>query len=168
MPGYLIKTLTFDDERDIQLFLEECEEYNMMESGRLPQPEDARFFLTDIPPQKDLSDKYCLAVEKDARIVALIDLVKNYPTSGIWWIGLLLIHPDYQGIGLGTTIVNAIFSWFSKEGVQKVRLGVLEENEKGFRFWQKMGFQEIDRKFNRSFGIKTHTVIVMEYSGSKL
>jgi GNAT superfamily N-acetyltransferase len=159
--GYLIKPLTLDDESEIQAFLEECVEYKRMESGELPQPDDARLFLTDLPPGKTLEDKFCLAVEKDTRIVALIDIMKNYPVYGFWWIGLLLIHPQEQGKGLGRKISNIILSQLSREDVQEIQLGVLEENEKGYEFWQKMGFHEILRKSDRIFGQKTHTVIIM-------
>jgi GNAT superfamily N-acetyltransferase len=161
IPGCTIKPLFLEDEADIQQFLEECSDYKMIECGQPVQPEDARSFLLDLPPGKTLEDKFVFAIEKEARIIALVDVLMNYKDENIWWIGLLLIHPDMRGKGMGRQIVNFLRDNFIQQGVREIRLGVLEENIPGQIFRKRMGFNPVELVPNRQYGIKNHTVIVM-------
>jgi ribosomal protein S18 acetylase RimI-like enzyme len=161
IPGCTIRPLFLEDESDILHFLEECSDYKMMECGQPVQPEDARSFLFDIPPEKNLDDKFVFAIEINARIIALVDVLMNYKGENVWWIGLLLIHPDMRDKGLGRQIVDFLRDNFIHQNVREIRLGVLEENIPGQFFWKRMGFNPVELIPNRQFGIKNHTLIVM-------
>jgi len=41
-----------------------------------------------------------------------------------------------------------------------LRIGVVESNRRGHKFWQEMGYVESDR-VERTYGKKTHMVIIM-------
>jgi ribosomal protein S18 acetylase RimI-like enzyme len=154
IPGCTIRPLFLEDKTDIQNFLGECSDYKIMECGQPVQPEDAMSFLFDIPPEKTLDDKFVFAIEKEARIVALVDVLMNYKEENVWWIGLLLIHPDMRGKGMGRQIVDFLRENFIHQGVREIRMGVLEENTPGQIFWKRMGFNPIELIPNRQYGIK--------------
>ncbi len=149
------------DEERIQDFLVECEDYQLMESGRSVQPGDALDFLFDLPPKKSLDDKFTFAVEQNSRIVAILDLMRDYRDSTSWWIGLLLLSPSMRGKGLGSKIVQYLVKNLSALGVHQIQLAVLEENSAGYAFWQKMGFQQIEIIHGRRHGNKIHNLLVM-------
>ncbi len=133
-----------------------------MESGHPGTESDVRSILFDLPPGRSAEDKTVLGLFSRDRLTAVIDLMKDYPEAGIAWIGLILIHPDFRGLGLGRKIVQALCAGFSSAGVKDIRLGVLQENQSALNFWKKLGFEEIERKPDRQFGEKVHTVIVFK------
>lgn len=159
--GYNVVSLTLDDEERIQQFLIECSDYQLLESGLPPQHGDARSFLFDLPPNKTLDDKYTFAIEKNSRIISILDVIRDYKAKDQWWIGLLLISPSMRGKGLGRQVINYIIENLSAFGVKEIQLAVLEENEAGFIFWQKMGFKQTKIIYGRRYGLKIHNLIVM-------
>lgn len=46
----------------------------------------------------------------------------------------------YQRQKIGTMLVNAVLEALKQEGIHKVNLVVFASNEKGNRFWEKLGF----------------------------
>jgi len=159
--GYEVIPLTVDDEERIQQFLVDCSDYQWMESGRPVLPEDAHAFLYDLPPGKNLEDKFTFSIEKDTRIIAIFDVLRDYKAKDNWWIGLLLIAPSIRGKGLGRKIVDYIIKNLIRNGVRTVQLAVLEENEAGLLFWQKMGFRQTEIIYGRRHGLKIHNLLVM-------
>jgi len=159
--GYEVVPLTVDDEERIQQFLIECSDYQMLESGRPVQPGDAHAFLYDLPPGKTLDEKFTFAIEKDTRIIALLDVLRDYKAKDSWWIGLLLISPSMRGKGLGRKIMDYIIKNLTRDGVREIQLAVLEENEAGLLFWQKMGFQQTEIIYGRRHELKIHNLLVM-------
>jgi GNAT superfamily N-acetyltransferase len=159
--GYEIVPLSVDDEERIQQFLVECSDYQMLESGQPVQPGDAHAYLFDLPPNKTMDDKFTFAIEKDTRIIALLDVLRDYKAKDNWWIGLLLISPSLRGKGLGRQIIDYIIQNLTRDGVREIQLAVLEENEAGLLFWQKMGFQQTEFVYGRRHGLKIHNLLVM-------
>lgn len=159
--GYKVTPLNSDDENRIQEFLLECEDYEILETGRGVEPGDARAMLTDLPPNKILADKYVFSVEQGGRMVAVLDIIQNYKAPGTWWIGLLLISPSMRGKGLGSLIVEYIFENLAENSVKEIQLAVLEENEAGRVFWKKMGFKHVETVYGRRHGLKVHNLLVM-------
>jgi GNAT superfamily N-acetyltransferase len=159
--GYQVVPLSTKDEDRIHQFLVECDDYQQMECGRPVQPEDAHAYLFDLPPEKSLDDKFTFSVENSGRIIALVDVLRDYKGKNIWWIGLLLISPAMRGKGVGRQILDYIVNNLKENGVHEVRLAVLEENKTGYLFWQKMGFTQIEMIYRRRYGLKTHNLLVM-------
>lgn len=159
--GYKIVPLSVEDEDRIYQFLVECDDYQLLESGRHVLPEDAHDFLFDLPPKKSLDDKFTFSVEKDSRIIALLDLIRDYKGKNTWWIGLLLISPSTRGNGLGRLIIDYIVKNLTVLGVREIQLAVLEENKDGYSFWEKMGFKQTEIVYGRRHGLKIHNLLVM-------
>lgn len=53
-------------------------------------------------------------------------------------IHLLSVHPDYQGHGIGTALVDAVCTELSKRGAPSVSATVTEQS---VGFWEKKGFK---------------------------
>lgn len=62
------------------------------------------------------------------------------PKDHIPWIGLLMIHRDYQGDGLGSQGYKRYEKVMVKRGANQIRFGVLKENTKARSFWESIGF----------------------------
>lgn len=57
----------------------------------------------------------------------------------------IAVHPDYQGRGIGRTLMEAIKEMAAERGVRKLCLRVLASNPGGLAFYKKCGFVEQGR-----------------------
>jgi len=157
---YSIRMLTGRDEADVQDLCERCSDFFELVEGRVPEKDAGDNILSDLPPGKELKDKYNFGVYKENLLIAVIDIVKDYKADKEWIIGLLMIDPGERGNGLGRKLHNLIKDWVSEEHGKLLRIGVVEENRRGYKFWREMGYAEI-AKSEETYGNKEHTVIIM-------
>jgi ribosomal protein S18 acetylase RimI-like enzyme len=76
-------------------------------------------------------------------IVAVIDIIQNYPEDGIWFVGLLFVARGERGQGLGSRLVDAICTHISKQGGRAARIAVADKNTRAIRFWERAGFSAL-------------------------
>ena len=55
-----------------------------------------------------------------------------------------VVRPEYRKQGIGTALINAAVSALNDEGITRVCLNVMESNEAGKAFWEKMGWEKKD------------------------
>ena len=159
---YNIRLLSGDDEIDVQALCERCSDFSELIEGRPPEKDAGKSILFDLPPGKELKDKYVFGVYKENDIlIAVIDIIKDYKIAGEWMIGLLMIDPSERGNSLGRKLHDLIKNWVLEEHGKSLRIGVVEENYRGYKFWCQMGYVEVDRVKN-AYGNKEHTVIIMK------
>lgn len=128
----------------------------MLVSG-MPTSEDAaRDFFNDGPPNAPLENVFCLAVRHSGELVGAMHLAKDEPHAGSWYIGVLMIHPDKRGCGLGGAVVQKLKEALRAHGATEIRCSVVEENARASAFWQRNGFNIIDTLPAATFGIKSH------------
>jgi GNAT superfamily N-acetyltransferase len=160
----LIRKLNIEDAGSLQKLCIRCTDFYILTEGMEPNIDSGNEILADLPPDKNYSDKAVLGVFNNKNVlVAVIDIVRNFPNEGEWILGLLLIDPSERGKGLGKKLHNIIKEIATKYNAKTLRLGVVEDNHKGHGFWHSLGYYEIDRVAKR-YGIKDNTVIVMRYA----
>ena len=154
--------LSLADALRLQPLLEACEDYFLLITGEAAGPQEAESELASLPPGKTLDEKFFIGLQKsDGSLVGALDLVKDYPEPGIWYLGLLLLHPAERAKGLGASLHAQLCESLREHGGRAIRLGVLEQNEKALRFWDRMGYREVERKPYKA-GELTHTVRVLQ------
>ncbi|MDR0136958.1 GNAT family N-acetyltransferase [Metabacillus idriensis] len=80
-------------------------------------------------------------IKHENQIIGIIEYCPMNPNDGKPWIGLFIIHRNFQGKGLAKlTYEAAEKKLLAVEGFSEVRLGVLTNNERGNSFWQRMGY----------------------------
>lgn len=165
LPGYKMTSLSQQDIVAIQSLLERAQDYTLLLTGGPPAPSAAEELLLDRPEMTLLQDKFLFGVVDEAgTLVGVLDVVRGYPRADTWFIGLLLLDPDHRGQGLGQHVYQDFADWAAAAGAACFKLGVLEENERALRFWQSLGFEEVERRPPRCFGQKSHTVILMRHT----
>jgi len=163
-PQCRARYLRLGDGPIVQALLEKCTDYFELVTGLPPGPAEAQTLFTDLPPDKTYADKILIGLFDQAETLSgVLDAIRDYPEPGVWHIGLLLIDPDHRDHGWGAEIYRAFEDWSRGQGAQAIRLGVFEQNEKAQRFWQRMGFTEIERTC-RHFGALDGILIVMRRS----
>ena len=57
----------------------------------------------------------------------------------------LWVHPDWQGKGVASTLIDAVRGALKAEGINILNLEVWEQNQRAISFYLKQGFVEIER-----------------------
>lgn len=159
---YSVRRLSPGDAEAIQALYEKCLDFMLLVDGRAASPNAGNEEFEDIPAGKSQNDHFVFGiVDRQDKLVGLLDTLRGYPDENTWWIGLLLMAPEVRSLGLGQTVVQGFSEYVQAAGIQAIMLGVVEENQRASQFWKKIGF-EFERKTEpRQFGNKTHTVIIM-------
>lgn len=55
-----------------------------------------------------------------------------------------VVHSDYRKQGIGTALIDAAVAALQREGITRVCLNVMENNEAGKQFWQNRGWEKKD------------------------
>ena len=82
-----------------------------------------------------MTSYYHIAVYEDGKLVGYIDSVSTGVTDA--YIQDLMVHPDYQGKGLGTDLMNQMIKYLKEKRIYIISV-VFEESLKPF--YDKFGF----------------------------
>jgi len=138
-----------------------CSDYYLLHDGVLPSKKEVLEKFNALPPGKNYKDKFVLEIYKCRNeLIGIIEIVKNFSVYGEWMLGLLLIEPGERDNGLGKLIHEALARWTMTLGAKSFRIGVIEENYKGKKFWANLGYTKINEE-TMAFRKKTHIINVM-------
>ena len=82
-------------------------------------------------------------IKLDDTYIGVMDYLMENPKDQCPWLGLLMIHADYQGFGFGTQAYSLYESQIRERGPGRIRIGVIKENVKAKHFWESLGFLSI-------------------------
>lgn len=160
---YLFKQLSTVNKRQVYDLYCQCDDYFQMAEGKVADGSNVKELFEELPPGKQMQDKEIYGLFQQGVMMGVVDLVKDYPEKGEWIIGLLLLDPSVRNKGLGRAAHKTILEHSLDQGAEKLRVGVLEQNNQGLSYWTKLGYKEISRTEKRPFGDKESVVIVMNY-----
>lgn len=104
-----------------------------------------------LPPGKTYGDKFYIGFFDGDPLVAVMDLILNYPQERVAFIGFFMMNMDYQGRGVGTGIIQECTAYLAILGYRKVQLGIDKGNPQSKAFWTKNGFQLTGREVPNDF-----------------
>ena len=113
--------------------------------------------MAAITPSKRKHWKICTDPVSYTHLVA--DLVAGYPDAQTLFIGLFVVGGGAQGKGLGRRLMTELAARARAKGVRHLRLGCVEENTAGHKFWLAMGFRDVARREHAHHG---RALLVME------
>ena len=87
-----------------------------------------------------MEDKWFVGFYDGDCLIAVMDLILNYPAADTAFIGLFMTAHDRQGCGLGSRILRDCMARLSAAGYHRLRLAVDEGNPQSLAFWTKNGF----------------------------
>ncbi|MDD2364239.1 MAG: GNAT family N-acetyltransferase [Eubacteriales bacterium] len=132
-----------------------------------PPPVSATSLLRDLralPPGKSENDKFYLGYFSEGRLIAILDLIVDYPVERTVFIGFFMVAEDVQGRGMGSKLIDELVAYLSELGYEQLRLAYSENNLQSERFWLKNGFSPTGEKAAQS----DFTVVFMERHLEKL
>ncbi len=160
--GCSMHILTHEDAKAIQTVYEKCVDYMLLVDGHPAGKNAAEGEFQDLPPGRSADDKFMFGIVNPLNdLVGVLDIMRWYPDDVTWWIGLLLLVPEIRSQGIGQKVLKGFSEYVKAKGGQAIMLGVVEDNERAFQFWSKMGFEFVRESEPRPFGNKTQTVRIM-------
>jgi len=99
-----------------------------------------------LPSGKSYDDKFYIGYFNEDQLIALMDLILDYPSDGTAFIGLFMMKKEFQGKGIGSSIISECISCLRKEGFISVQLGTDKENPQSNAFWSKNHFSKISEQ----------------------
>jgi GNAT superfamily N-acetyltransferase len=118
--------------------------YNLVENGR------AHRELAEIEEELLNPDTTSVFIKLDDTYIGVMDYLLENPKDQCPWMGLLMIHGDYQGFGFGTQAYALYESGMRERGLVRTRIGVIRENVKAKQFWESLGFLYIKTAFSEN------------------
>lgn len=105
-----------------------------------PNKQSVKDDLLALPAGKNINSKYYLGFWDNQKLVAVADIITEYPNDDYVFIGLFMLAKDYQGKGKGTAIISECLAAFKSFGYKYARLGYVKTNLQAEAFWLKNGF----------------------------
>lgn len=162
LPGMAARRLGPHHRRAVRRLCRRSDSYFLLATGAPAPPDIAEQLLAARPQEARPEDKLLIGLfAGSGELVGLMDVIRNYPQLHTWHLGLLLLAPARRGQGLGTAFYRAFERWAAEQGARGVRIGVLESNEKGRSFWQRLGFADVERRPGVRMGSRENVVWVM-------
>lgn len=118
-----------------------------------------------LPPNKSYEDKHYIGFFQDTALLAVMDLIENYPRQKTAMIGFFAVNTDFQGRGLGSAILGEVLPVLARLGFEKARLGIDKGNPQSRAFWTKNGFQWTGEEYPNDFS--SYLMMEQELQGFK-
>jgi RimJ/RimL family protein N-acetyltransferase len=157
-----VVTLGPQDVPAIQALFQRCAAFFQLVSGAPPRPDEAEdWVLRDNAPGKAPGDKALFGLlDDEERLIGAVDVVRDHPEPGQYWIGTMVLEPTIRGVGLGGWFHVEVLAWIRAQGARCVGLCVQRQNERALRFWERAGYVETGRATQR-LGERENEVIRM-------
>lgn len=102
--------------------------------------------MNALPKGKTEKDKFFIGFFEGERLIAVMDIIMDYPAEKTAWIGWLITAKNEQGKGVGSRIAAECEAYFEKIGVKEIGLAIDKGNPQSAAFWKKNGFLQKDEK----------------------
>ena len=106
-----------------------------------------------LPPKKDRKDKYYIGFYKENQLIAVMDLILDYPQQGIAFIGFFMVDQAYQKHGIGSEIIQGCIQYLNTCSYQKIRLAIDQGNSQSEAFWTKNHFVKTGEECKHECGV---------------
>lgn len=138
-----LRAIEPDDVAAVQALIESDPGYTERVTGHPPGPADAQSLLMSRPDGLPDDAKLVLGAWLGNELVAVVDLLRGYPTPGTAYVGLLEVDAKHQRRGLGAAAYGLVEQYVANEWpeIQQYRLAVVDTEADVARFWRAMGFQ---------------------------
>ena len=97
--------------------------------------------LTALPPGTAPEQKYFVGLRQNDKLIALLDLICDYPAPCTAYIGWFILAAEVQGQGVGSRLIKRLSDMLAASGMKKIRLAYVRTNPQSKRFWEKNGFR---------------------------
>lgn len=145
----------------VQRLFEANPGYHQLVGGRPPMPDEAVAEFEARPPF-DFTRKWFIGFrDEKGDVVGVADLISDIFGKDVWTVGLFFVATRLHGGGAARVLYDAMEDWMRSQGARWLRLGVVEGNARGARFWEKVGYIDVRKRGGVEIGARVNTLRVM-------
>lgn len=96
--------------------------------------------LVAVPEGASSENKCFIGFWDGPQLVAVLELLLDYPEENFVYVGLFMMSASRQGTGEGSRIMEEVFNWLRQDGYGWMELSYAHGNAQGEAFWRKNGF----------------------------
>jgi ribosomal protein S18 acetylase RimI-like enzyme len=141
------------DSAAVDALAQRCADYTLMLTGEPPSHDSSVDFFAAIASEDMLK---LGVVDPAGTLAGLVDIARDHPAPGSWYIGLLLLDPAARGRGVGAAVMHGVREEAARAGATRLMLSVVAENERALKFWASRGFIVTRELPAKRFGRKHH------------
>jgi DNA-binding MarR family transcriptional regulator/GNAT superfamily N-acetyltransferase len=94
-------------------------------------------------------DRFWFAQANGAMIGAIAIVGHSSQKAQLRW---FILHPQFRGLGLGSTLLNEALQYSREKGFQKVFLETTEDQKTAIKMYMKAGFKKVAEHGNHTWG----------------
>lgn len=125
---------------ELTRFCAACSDFFSLVEGRPGGAETAAELLAPLPDNLARATHHRFGIRRNDRLDAVVELLEGHPAPTEWFVGLLLLHPDARGDGLGAVVWDSVRAWMVARRGSVAWLIVQKQNPGARRFWERHGF----------------------------
>jgi len=76
--------------------------------------------------------------------------LRDAQAAGLVWLMAMWLHPDLRGSGAADRLVEAVLSWATEVGSERIRLDVVQNNDAAIRLYERHGFRRTGHAVTRA------------------
>lgn len=162
VPGLRACELGADDEALLQRFFDANPVYFEIVQGEPAWPDAAHRELHEhVPAQMAFGRRWIVGWRDDGgELAAVANVVSDLIAPGVWHLGLFVVDARRHGNGDAQALYRGLEAWARASGACWMRLGVVEGNDRGERFWTREGYLQTRTREDMPMGRTTKTIRV--------
>lgn len=164
MNKFILETVTEDLLERVLKVYNTNQEYFQISMNKKPSMESVIDDKNGMPPDSSLENKNYKLIILEGVDIGVIDYIVNYPDEDTIYIGLFMIDGNFHRNGYGKKFIEEFITNMRKQGFNRIRLGVLNENIKAFEFWTRMEFNVVKEVISTIHPERNWKIKVMERS----
>ncbi|MGC3982901.1 MAG: GNAT family N-acetyltransferase [Steroidobacteraceae bacterium] len=147
----------------LQRFFDGSPEYFRFAYDRDPRMVEALYELQDKLPAGMVSRRKWLLglMDDNGQLQAMSTVWSGFMKDDVWMISLFVVATALHGSGVAGSFYASLENWMHVSGAQWVRLGVIKNNHRAERFWEKSGYTEVRQRVDTSLSSNNNVVRVM-------
>lgn len=98
--------------------------------------------MSALPPHKTIEDKFYVGYFDGNKLIAVLDLICEFPDKDTVFIGFFMMDIAMQHNGVGTKLIDDLCLYLQQQGYSHIQLSWVKGNPQSEHFWHKNGFIE--------------------------
>ncbi len=147
LPNFKIKLLTLNDQEALLQLEQSNPEYHRYFSADPLTIEEVQRDLTAHPESLAAEQKQVFGFYLANHLVAVLDVLNQYPQEQFVFIGLLMVNRTYQRKTIGKVIMTGFMQAALQSNVVALQLTRVSSDTASQTFWKRLGFEDGDQLF---------------------
>lgn len=141
---YMARDLNTDDIALLNNFIISNKDFFETLTSNWAEEYNAENFLNMRPSGTKSEQRHLWGVFNGTELIAVIDLIANYPLKGSWSMGHFIIEKSYRLKGLGAHVYDRLKSYIiNNSDCGSIRMVIQTSNTIAMQFWKRKGFETV-------------------------